>query len=211
MASSIRTTVHESLPYIDPEPTASERAAAQSLIDAELSSSSSDQPPSTSTYTPKFTPAILAELERISEKKPLEAIDKTRYEMQDTDTFTTSPSSPSSPSSLLPPLSLAYATNTHLEQRQTHLNLLDAYGKNAWLVGNWQTEAELQALERDLAATKKEIDVVNIGRRRLQDESAGELRGLEEAWKKGVGRVLETEIATEELRQQVLERQRVGG
>ncbi|KAH8158161.1 hypothetical protein CIB48_g10095, partial [Xylaria polymorpha] len=92
--------------------------------------------------------------------------------------------------------------------RETHLQLLDAYGKNAWLVANWQTEAELAALERDLAATKREIDIVNIGRRRLQDEVGQELKSLEDTWKKGVGRVLETEVAAEALRQQVLEKQR---
>lgn len=52
--------------------------------------------------------------------------------------------------------------------------------------------------------------MVNIQRRRVQDEVGGELKGLEETWKRGVGRVLETEIATEGLRQQVLERQRGG-
>jgi len=78
----------------------------------------------------------------------------------------------------------------------------------------------LSALERDLASTKNDIDLINLQRRRLQvDDHQGysggvaeELRGLEEAWKKGVGRVLETEIATENLRQKILalERQRAG-
>jgi pre-mRNA-splicing factor SPF27 len=149
-----------------------------------------------------------SELDRIASQTPLKAIDLSRYEVQDD-----SSSFPASakPSDLVTPLQRAYATHTYLEGRRTHLQLLDAYGKNAWLVGNWQAEAELAALERDLAATKKEIDVVNIQRRRLQDEVADELKGLEESWKKGVGRVLETELATEGLRQQVLEKQRGGG
>lgn len=53
--------------------------------------------------------------------------------------------------------------------------------------------------------------MVNIQRRRAQDEVGGELKGLDETWKKGVSKVLETEIATEGLRQQVLEKQRGGG
>ncbi|GAW16275.1 hypothetical protein ANO14919_056980 [Xylariales sp. No.14919] len=205
MSSSIRTTVHESLPYIDKEPTPAERSAAEALITHELSSSSPHPPPSTSHAAPDFTPLLQAELERVSKKEALAAIDLSRYEVQD------EPPSASTPSDLVPPLSRAYATHTYLQGRQTHLQLLDAYGKNAWLVGNWQAEADLAALERDLAATKKEIDVVNIQRRRLQDEAGNELRGLEETWKKGVGRVLETEVATEALRQQVLEKQRAGG
>ncbi|KAI1273482.1 Pre-mRNA-splicing factor SPF27 [Xylaria sp. FL0933] len=152
------------------------------------------------------------ELDRISKKEPLKAIDLSRYEAQDSPfpSPSTSSSTSTSPSDLIPSLSRAYATHTYLEGRQTHLRLLDAYGKNAWLVGNWQAEADLAALERELAATRKEIDVVNIQRRRLQDEVGEELRGLEETWKKGVGRVLETEVATEALRQQVLEKQRRG-
>ncbi|KAI1303427.1 Pre-mRNA-splicing factor SPF27 [Xylaria venustula] len=203
MASSINTTVHESLPYVDKEPTQSERAAAEALITAELTSSS---PAPTPTYPPAtFTPTIQSELDRVSKKEPLKAIDLSRYEVQET------PLSSTSPAELEAPLSRAYATHTYLQGRQTHLQLLDAYGKNAWLVGNWQTEAHLAALERDLGAVKKEIDVVNIQRRRLQDEVGEELKGLEETWKKGVGRVLETEIATEALRQQVLDKQRGSG
>ncbi|KAI2470958.1 Pre-mRNA-splicing factor SPF27 [Annulohypoxylon bovei var. microspora] len=212
--SSIRTTVHESLPYVDPEPTSAEREAAESLIAAEQSTlppSSTSTSTSTSTSLPplrepNFSPLIASELTRISAKQPLAAIDLSRYEAPE-------PSSPSASdaAALQTKLSHAYTAGTYLRGRQTHLQLLDSYGKNAWLVGNWQLEAELRALERDLEDAKREIDVVNIQRRRVQDEVGGELRGLDETWKRGVSRVLETEIATEGLRQQVLERQRGGG
>lgn len=72
-------------------------------------------------------------------------------------------------------------------------------------MGNYQLEAELKALERELADAKRDIDVLAVRRRRAQDEVAGEIRGLEDTWKKGVGRVLETEVATEALRREVLE------
>ncbi|KAI0386751.1 Pre-mRNA-splicing factor SPF27 [Hypomontagnella monticulosa] len=202
--SSIRTTVHESLPYVDAEPTAAERAAAESLIAAEQSASS--PPPSLAPLPePAFSPLITAELSRIAAKQPLQAIDLSRYEAPD------DISSSTSPSTLQTELSRAYTAATYLSGRHTHLQLLDAFGKNAWLVGNWQLEAELRALERELEGAKKEIDVVNIQRRRVQDEVGGELKGLDETWRRGVGRVLETEIATEALRQQVLERQRGRG
>ncbi|KAI0101782.1 Pre-mRNA-splicing factor SPF27 [Nemania sp. FL0031] len=211
MTSSIRTTVHESLPYIDQDPTPTERTAAEAQITAELSSSSSSPSPSSlpPAYTPNFSPLITTELTRVSQKQPLNGIDLSRYEAQDASTLS-SPSSTQSPSDLTPLLTRAYATHTYLQGRQANLQLLEAYGKNAWLVGNWQSEAALAALERDLAAAKREVDVVNIQRRRLQDEVGEELRGLEDAWKRSVGRVLETEVATEALRQQVLKRQREG-
>ncbi|KAI0546000.1 Pre-mRNA-splicing factor SPF27 [Xylaria curta] len=213
MTSSIRTTVHESLPYIDTEPTPTERSAAEALITSELSSSS----PSTSSHPslpplspPKFTPLMTLELQRIAANEPISGIDTTRYEIQDPPPSpSSSPNSPFPPtSSLTGPLSRAYTTHTYLQSRQTHLHLLDTYGKNAWLVSNWQTESQLAALEADLSATKREIDIVNISRRRMQDEVGEEMRGLEETWKKGVGRVLETEVATEELRRRILEKKR---
>ncbi|KAI1443274.1 Pre-mRNA-splicing factor SPF27 [Annulohypoxylon stygium] len=208
--SSIRTTVHESLPYVDAEPTAAERAAAESLIAAEASSTPSSNPQSSlpPLREPKFSPLITDELSRIASKTPLSAIDLSRYEAPSPPS---SPTHSSSPSTLQTTLSRAYIAQTYLLGRQAHLQLLETYGKNAWLIGNWQLEAEVQALERELAETKKEIDVVNIQRRRAQDEVGGELKGLDETWKKGVSKVLETEIATEGLRQQVLEKQRGGG
>ena len=45
----------------------------------------------------------------------------------------------------------AYAAATYLSSRRQHLALLESHGKNAWLVGNWQLEAELRALERERA------------------------------------------------------------
>jgi pre-mRNA-splicing factor SPF27 len=77
-------------------------------------------------------------------------------------------------------------------------------------VGNWQTEAELQALERELAEAKKQIEIVNNSRRRAQQDIGGEMTGLEQAWEKGVGRVVETELAVEQLKRLVLERRRRG-
>ncbi|KAI4866722.1 Pre-mRNA-splicing factor SPF27 [Hypoxylon rubiginosum] len=207
--SSIRTTVHESLPYVDPEPTPAERAAAESLITSEQESAGPPPPPPAPLATPTFSPLIAAELDRIAAKQPLTGIDLSRYEATDP---SSSPSTTSSDlSALQTTLTRAYAAAAYLSGRHAHLQLLDAYGRNAWLVGNWQLEAELRALERELEEARREVDLVSIQRRRAQDEVGGELKGLDEAWRGGVGRVLETEVATEGLRLQVLERQRGRG
>ncbi|KAB5554696.1 Pre-mRNA-splicing factor SPF27 [Coniochaeta sp. 2T2.1] len=195
------TTVHESLPYIDPEPTPAERAAAESLITHERSLVPDDPhhallPPPLS---PTFSPLIQSELDRIAAKQPLKAIDLTRYEAPD------APSPSASKDELSSVLQKAYASATYLGARRAHLALLDSYGKNAWLVGNYQLEQELKSLETELGETKKEIDLLAVRRRRQQEEVEGEIKGLEEGWKRGVGRVLETEVAVEGLRAQVLE------
>lgn len=55
------------------------------------------------------------------------------------------------------------------------------------------------------------MDRLALERRRVQEGVAGEMRGLEVAWKKGVGSVLETEVAIEGLRNEIKERLRHGG
>ncbi|KAK0616111.1 Pre-mRNA-splicing factor SPF27 [Bombardia bombarda] len=204
------TVVHESLPYIDAEPNPTERAAAEALIATERSLVPDDPfhallpPQNNTTY---LTPLLEAELSRAATSTKLDALDLTRYEAFD-------PPSPEELASLTPRaakakltslLSLAYATQTYVSQRRAHLALLDSYGKNAWLVGNWHLEAELKSLEKELAETRRAIDVVTLQRKGAQDEAGPELKGLEETWKRGIGRVLETEAAAEGLRREVLE------
>lgn len=156
-----------------------------------------------------------AELERVATKQPLKAIDLSRYEAQEplddvlkASNGTTNGGDDGPRARLAAALARAYASATYLRGRRAHLALLDRYGKNAWLVGNWQLEAELRAVEAELAARRQEIELLALKRRQAQEEVSGEMRGLEEAWRKGVGKVLETEVAAEGLRQEVLEQRR---
>lgn len=166
--------------------------------------------------TPQFTSFINAELDRISSQQqqnpppsapePLQAIDLSRYQQQ-------APTSFSSHDQLEAGLTQAYTAMTYLSARRQHLALLDnnnnAVGKNTWLTSNWQLEAELRAVDRELAATKREIDVLTVRRQRAQgDAVAAEMRGLDEGWRRGVGRVLEAEVAAEGVRRGVVEEQR---
>ncbi|KZL84101.1 breast carcinoma amplified sequence 2 [Colletotrichum incanum] len=200
---------HESLPYIDDEPTPTEREAAESLIRAELAISS--LAPASTYKEPSFSPLIELELERIASKQPLQAIDLERYQTQEPFSDSGKPSTAEDRERLADSLQKAYISYTYLDARAQNLNLLDKWGKNAWLIGNWGLENELKALERDLAETKRLIDVLTVARRRQQEEVAAEMKGLEETWKQGVGRTLETEIAVEQLRREVLEEMRARG
>lgn len=234
------TTVHESLPCkqttssyqtqlakdsktltiafqdVDPEPTQSEREAAEALIAAERASVPDDPhhallPPP---IEPAFSPLIQAELDRIgsspdpSKPTALDAIDLSRYELPDLPE-----DGEGDRETLESALRQAYAAAAYLSSRRQHLALLDSHGKNAWLVGNWHLEAELRALEREVAAARRDIDLVTLRRQRLQHEHGGEITGLDETWRKGVGRVLEAEIAAEGLRREVdaIMRQRATG
>jgi pre-mRNA-splicing factor SPF27 len=209
---SLLTTIHDSLPYIDVEPTPSQRAAAQSLIDAELLSTSKTEPhPSLPPQpTHHFSPLIEAELRRIENKEPLNAIDRTRYESLSPPSPSPSPNPTATLEAWRQTLSQSYTSATYLSTRSTNLALLHEFGKNSWLIGNSQLEDILKGLERELELVKGEIDGVVIERRDAQEGIAGEVRGLQEGWKRGVGRVLETEVAAEGVRREILERRREG-
>lgn len=105
----------------------------------------------------------------------------------------------------------AYTSHAYLSGRQMNLALLERYGKNAWLVGNSQVEEELRTLEKELAETRRQGEEVDEQRRRAQETVSGELEGLEEAWRNGIGRAIEAEVAGEGLRRQILEKSRRGG
>lgn len=201
-----KTSNNPTPPDVDPEPTQAERSAAEALIAAERSKVPDDPhhallpPPA----EPAFSPLIQAELDRIaaspdpSKPRPLSAIDLSRYELPDLPE-----DGESDRGALESALAQAYAAATYLSSRRQHLALLDSHGKNAWLVGNWHLEAELRALEREVAAARRAVDLVTLRRQRLQRDAGGEITGLDETWRRGVGRVLEAEVAAEGLRREV--------
>ncbi|EAQ92452.1 hypothetical protein CHGG_00687 [Chaetomium globosum CBS 148.51] len=199
--------VHESLPYVDPDTTPAERAAAEALI-AEERTQVPDDPhhlhlPPAPSPTAFLTPLLTAELTRLSTTDPsspsqskLTALDFTRR----------------APNSSKPRSRGRTASHSYIASRRTHLALLEAYGKNAWLVGNAALEGEVRAAEQELAGARREVDATTLRRRAAQDAVAGEMAALEEAWRRGVGRVLETEAAVEGLRREGLElRRRLAG
>lgn len=101
-----------------------------------------------------------------------------------------------------------YVASTFLSGRQDNLHLLDEYGKNAWLVSNDRAEEILKDLERTLATLKSETDEINKSRKVTQEAHKAELLGLQDAWRRGIGQILEIEVATEELRHLIYDRQR---
>lgn len=153
----------------------------------------------------EHTRLLETELARIqaSPTSKLSALDLSRYEL--------SPDQEPDDASLPSHLGRARAAHAYISSRRVHLALLDAYGRNAWLVGNWQLEGMVKAAEGELAASRRALDVAAVRRRAGQEAVAGEVVALEDTWRKGVARVLETEAAAEVLRRHVLEaRRRLG-
>lgn len=163
------------------------------------------------TPTAFLTPLLTAELTRLAthpdspSQAKLTALDLSRYEAPDPpspSTLAALPTTQARAQLLQDSLARAYASQGYVASRRAHLALLEAYGKNAWLVGNAALEGEMRAAEAELAAARREVDGATLRRRAAQDGVAGEMASLEEAWRRGVGRVLETEAAVEGLRRE---------
>ncbi|KAI0997472.1 hypothetical protein K3495_g10714 [Podosphaera aphanis] len=194
------TYIHESLPYIDVDISTEERAAALALVATELDQAATlEHPLLPPAPAQKFSPMILAELDRIQGKLPLQAIELSRYESQERP-----PSTESDSMSWHSALRSTYISQSYLMNRKFNLECLDKYGRTAWLIGNSQLEDILRDLERELADKKADIDVCVIHRRSAQEAVCSEISGLEENWKRGVGAVLETEVAAEKLKKEIL-------
>lgn len=179
------------------------------MIAAELSSDyqSSTHPSIPEFAEPKFTPCIQQEIERKAAGQPLTGgVDLSRYE---------APEPPTRSANSVPDLDewrqtlrKAYTASSHLSSRHENLTLLEESGKNAWLIGNSQLEDILRVLEKELAESKEAAESVNKQRKIAQEASQGELTGLEETWRRGVGAILDVELAAEDVRVKILEQRR---
>ncbi|SMY18871.1 unnamed protein product [Zymoseptoria tritici ST99CH_1A5] len=196
----------DALPYIDAAPSVDALAAANALIQAEL------DPEHTNTSHPsipamresKYSDLIEAEHARIAAGQPKSGgLDLSRYELLDAP-------AKGDLEAWKVALQKAYASAEYLRGREINLSLLETYGKNAWLIGNSALEDELRTLEKEVEAAKIEGEQIQQARRTVQANAAGEMQGLEEGWKTGVGRMVETQAAGERLRMEILERKRQG-
>lgn len=196
----------DALPYIDAAPTAEALSAANALIQAELDAdhASTLHPSIPAQREPQYSELVEAEHARIAAGIPkVGGLDLSRYELLDAPPKGDLPAWKSA-------LQQAYTSAEYLRGREINLSLLETYGKNAWLIGNSRLEDELRALEKELEVAKLDLEQVEQARRATQSNVAGEMQGLEEGWKMGVGRMIETQAAAENLRQEILERKRRG-
>ncbi|KAF3035301.1 hypothetical protein E8E12_003215 [Didymella heteroderae] len=212
---------YDSLPYVDTQVDEAGLAAARAAIDADIRTAgvnTADLHPAllpAAQYAPRFSDFVEREHARLdgNPASKLSGIDLTRYEDLEAPENTTPTSDEHRPELLAQwnrALKQAYTSAEFVQARLTQLGLLEKFGKNAWLVGNAQLEDVLRGVEAELADVRKQREEVEALRRAQQESVHGEIKTLEETWKKGVGRVLETEVAAEGLKQQILERRRAG-
>lgn len=78
------------------------------------------------------------------------------------------------------------------------LELLEQFGKNAWLIGNSQLEDVLRDLEKGLVKTKQRTEELNRERKGAQEGGQAAMEGSERAWREGIGRVVEVQLGISE-------------
>lgn len=196
----------DALPYVDPQPSAETMTSARTLIQAEM-----DADYQTTLHAsipamrePAFSDLVANEHLSLAAGEPRVAgIDLSRYEALDAPER-------GDPGAWKSTLQQAYRSAEYLRGREVNLSLLETYGKNAWLVGNSQLEDVLRSLEREVEGAKLEQEAVEQARRAAQGSVAGEMDSLDETWRAGIGRMIETQAASERLRLEVLERKRKG-
>jgi pre-mRNA-splicing factor SPF27 len=199
--------------HLDPAISEDVRKSIHAQIEAERPSDYESQlhPSIDASYTPTFPPSITQVHEQLAQGLPKEqGIDLSRYEADALEpparTFPTSDEDrPEILSQWRTTLNRAYTSSTYLTSRGTNLSLLETYGKNAWLVANWNNEAELKQLEAELGQTKTEMENLNAQRKARQDGAKAEMDVLEDAWKKSIRGIVEVQVATDGLRTDVLE------
>lgn len=198
-------TTTPSQPYIDPPPTESELSAAQALITHDLPTNHTQTlhpslaplsvfPTSSSILSTEISrPAINAPPPRITT-----AIDLTRYEALDE-------LDPGSDGAAVyrDALRGGFANTTYLGLRAGELGLLEEYGRNAWLVGNAVVEDLVRRVEGEVQGLRERVEEVNRERKTVQEMQRGEVEALEETWRNGVSRIIETQVATAKLRDEL--------
>jgi pre-mRNA-splicing factor SPF27 len=206
---------------LDPPVSDSTRAHLEALITAERPTDYREilHPLVSTTYTPNFPTSLVAEHDRLASNLPKpddSGVDLTRYEASALEppprTFPTSDTSnPEFLAAWRSSLNRAYTSSTYLTGRNANLALLETYGKNAWLVGNWNAEGELKRLEAEARDARTQLEMLERERTSRQEEARAEMEILEQTWRKAAGGMVEVQVATDELRQRVLEERSKGG
>jgi pre-mRNA-splicing factor SPF27 len=106
------------------------------------------------------------------------------------------------------PLHRLCAAHAYLAARRENLDVMQEYGKDAWLQANAHLEAEVKALELEAEAERRAVDELAEARRRAQDVVAGEAASLSDSWRRGVERMVGVQVAVEVARARVREHMR---
>eukprot|EP01062_Namystynia_karyoxenos_P064440 TRINITY_DN5737_c0_g1_i1.p1 TRINITY_DN5737_c0_g1~~TRINITY_DN5737_c0_g1_i1.p1 ORF type:complete len:205 (+),score=79.62 TRINITY_DN5737_c0_g1_i1:112-726(+) len=186
----------DALPYVDPPLTEETRQEVERMIEEEMHTFVPDDylagrfPP----VPPTVSALIAAEYERVARGRPLQSIDRTRFELLP----------PAGPNRDDPARWALSARNAevqleHQRVRSENLELLNAYGKEAWLQHNRGVERCAAQMQQRRQGLKRQIDELNAARKREQTAAGAELRRLEQEWQGLCGKNFQIELETQRV------------
>ncbi|KAI0048011.1 breast carcinoma amplified sequence 2 [Auriscalpium vulgare] len=138
-------------------------------------------------------PLLAAEMLRAEARKPLTAIDTTRYSLP------APHAAPGTDEEWKAALDNAHAQLEHQRIRHNNLALLTQYGSNAWRIHNYALEADAKRAEKLLEELKEETTEVNRDRKNTQTRLGNQLTSLETRWTELISSVLQIEMANAAL------------
>ncbi|KAG5356474.1 hypothetical protein CJU90_1811 [Yarrowia sp. C11] len=164
-----------SLPYIDETPSNEQVKAAEALIAEETG------PLNTSIPESKKSLLSAAMEEYVSDRKRPKGIDISRYSnLEDTEGNID--------------LKTAYTALEYTLGRHDAVSALSEFGRVQWLVGNDELDRELKNVDKRLLAAKKNLETVNVSRKRKQNDVADTLQYLEKRWKGLLGDLVDVGV-----------------
>ncbi|RMZ76575.1 hypothetical protein DV737_g4745, partial [Chaetothyriales sp. CBS 132003] len=173
---------HDSLPYIDPDASGSDREEADALISRELRKINQEalHPSLQPLHGLSTSELMRKEIDRVSTGSSWEGgIELSRYEAPD------EPGLDDNAQIWHKALRTAYTSSAYLAGRGINMSLLEELGKNAWLISNSQLDDILKSLDKELELLKQETDLVNRERKAMQESAKPEIIALEDTWKRG--------------------------
>ncbi|KAJ3240294.1 hypothetical protein HDU81_004209 [Chytriomyces hyalinus] len=188
------------LPYIDKDlDSADARDYVDNLIREEMRSMSGSKP-SVGQDVSLFenSPALKSLLASVSNGVSTSAIDTSRFRLEPPPA-----SEKHSEEAWKTAVDNAHAQLEHQQNRLLNLELLNAYGANAWRVSNFQVEAAVKLVTAKVEERKAAVLEINKERKIEQTKAGTELQALEQRWRDLVDQCLRIDIANQVLQAEI--------
>ena len=187
----------DALPYYDTEPTEEERDAADLLVEHELPSFRPLHPAikDSSEWQPKSL-LMRQELLRCEQRGDMNAVDLTRYE--DVELPVTRELE-----AFRDVLKRNIVVSDSMSARQENLAMLKSLGPNAWTLHVFQLEYMLKQLETELLTVRRQTELVNVERKKVQTVAGERLSALDDRWRALISSNLELSVANAVLEQEI--------